>query len=457
MRALLGPVLNKTPVAFAAKGSSLLFPQTQRNDAEAQMRSYGTVGTLFAIVHRLSNATSQVHWRLWRKSKSGNPQDRKEVTSHAALSVWSAPNKFYTTQELVEAGQQHVDLTGEGWLVIGRNPSFRSLPLELWCVRPDRIAPIPHETDFIAGYVYQGPAGERVPLETDSVLQLRMPNPLDPYRGMGPVRAILTDLDSVRYSSEWNRNFFLNSAEPGGIVEVPEMLSDDEFKAMSERWREQHQGVSNAHRVAMLENGAKWVPRAFTMRDMQFAELKQVSDETIMAAFGFPKFALGKIDDVNRATAQASTTWFAQYLTVPRLERWKQMLNNDFLPLFGSTTKDLEFDYDSPVPADQEGEQAERKSKAESAKIYVDMGATAESVQKALELPELIEFEEPEPPPAVLPPQVPAGGPFPGQDEQAVEDRVVGRLLRVLEGRHRDDDRPRRPFPSWERDQPERH
>jgi HK97 family phage portal protein len=442
MRTLLS-VFNKTPVPLSSnKSTKLIFPQTDHSGAEAQMRAMGSVGTLFAIVHRTSNATSQVNWRLYRKSKTGNPQDRTEVTSHAALSVWQKPNKFRTTQELVEEGQQHIDLTGEGWLVVGRNPSLRSLPLELWCVRPDRIAPVPHADDFISGYVYTGPNGEKIPLETDSVLQLRMPNPLDPYRGMGPVQAILTDLDSVRYSSEWNRNFFINSAEPGGVVEVPEMLGDEEFETLRTRWQEQHQGTSNAHRVALLEGGMKWVERGYTMRDMQFAELKTVSSETIMEAFGVPKFALGKIDDVNRATAQASTTWFASYLTVPRLERWKQMLNNDFLPLFGTTTSGLEFDYDSPVPADQEGEQAERKSKAEAAQIYVQgLNATPESVQIALELPELIEFKEPEPPPAALPPQVPAGGPPPPAEE------IANRVVAMLEARARDDDRHRRPFP----------
>ncbi|KKK81335.1 hypothetical protein LCGC14_2814460, partial [marine sediment metagenome] len=60
----------------------------------------------------------------------------------------------------------------------------------------------------------------------DDVVQLKMPNPLDPYRGMGPVQSILADLDSERYSAAWNRNFFINGAEPGGIIEVDRRLDD---------------------------------------------------------------------------------------------------------------------------------------------------------------------------------------------------------------------------------------
>lgn len=389
MRSLLGGIaslVNRAPVAYIGPGQRLSIPWLGPSGAEAQMRAMGSVGTLFAIVNRTSTAVSQVRWRLWRTAPSGRPEDRIEVTRHLALDLWRKPNPFMTGQEFVESIQQHIDLTGEGWWVVERDERARSIPLGLWPVRPDRMEPVPSATEFLAGYVYHGPDGREVPLRLDEVIQLRMPNPLDPYRGMGPVQAILTDLDSARYSAEWNRNFFRNSAEPGGIIEVDKRLSDDEFDEMSDRWAEQHQGVANAHRVAIIEQG-KWVNRTFTMRDMQFAELRSVSRDVIREAFGIPKFALGDVDDVNRATADASSAWFAEYLTVPRLERIKGALNNDFLPLFGTTAQGLEFDYDSPVREDQAAENASRASKATAAKTLTDAGYDPAEVLATVGLP----------------------------------------------------------------------
>lgn len=361
------------------------------------------VGTLFGIVNRTSNAVAAVDWHLYRKAASGKDEDRVEVTRHAALDLWNKPNPFYTRQEFVESCQQHIDLTGEGWWVVARNPVFRSIPLELWPVRPDRMAPVPSSTDFLSGYVYTAPGGEQVPLDLDNVIQLRMPNPEDPYRGMGPVQSILTDLDSAKYSAEWNRNFFLNSAEPGGIIEVDKRLGDDEFNELRDRWAEQHRGVAQAHRVAILEQG-KWIDRKFTQRDMQFAELRGVSRDVIMEAFGFPKFALGIVEDVNRATADASDAWFAKQLTVPRLERWKGALNNDLLPLYGPAGQGLEFDYDSPVPADKEAEQAERDSKATAAEKYISIGFDHKDVLAYLDIPDMKLAPKPKPAPVVAPP-----------------------------------------------------
>jgi HK97 family phage portal protein len=249
------------------------------------------------------------------------------------------------------------------------------------------MEPIPDRDKFISHYEYCGPNGERIRLERDEVIQLRMPNPLDPYRGLGPVQSILVDLDSSRYSAEWNRNFFANSAEPGGVIEVDKRLSDDEFDEMNTRWGEQHKGVSNAHRVAIIEHGAKWVDRKYTMRDMQFAELRGVSRDVIREAFGIPKFAVGDVDDVNRATADASSAWFAEHLTVPRLERIKAALNHDFLPLFGATAAGLEFDYCSPVKGDREADDRERESKAQAASVLVTAGWEPTAVLEAVDLP----------------------------------------------------------------------
>ena len=374
-----------TPVPFTSRGAERALPFMRPAGMEQQMRAMGSVGTLFSIVNRTSNATAQVEWKLWRKAKSGLKEDRVEVTSHAALDLWNKPNPFMPRQEFVETFQQHVDLVGEGWWVIAYHPGS-TIPLELWPVRPDRMTPVPSQKAFLAGYIYTSPDGEQDPLGRNEVVFLRMPNPLDPYRGMGPVQSVLADLDATRYSAEWNRNFFLNSAEPGGIIEVPTPLSDPDFDQLRDRWNEQHRGVANAHRVAILEHG-KWIDRKLSQRDMQFVELRSVSRAVLREAYGISAFALGEVTDINRATAEASKAWFADQLTVPRLERIKAALNFDLLPLFGATAQGLEFDYESPVPIDPEAEAAQLTSKVNAAKALIDAGLSSDSVLAAMGLP----------------------------------------------------------------------
>lgn len=395
---------NKIPVPATSRANVNLFSLARdTGNMESQMRALEQVGILFAIIDKLATGVASAHWRLYHKAASGRADDRTEIFQHPALFVLNNPNPFYTLQELMEASQQHQDLTGETWWIIARNERS-SLPLELWPVRPDRMAPVTSPTEFISGYSYMTPDGGTVPLRIEDVIFIRRPNPLDPFRGLGPIRPILTYIDGERYAAEWNRNFFLNGAVPGGLIEVEKRLSDPEFDKMSERWQQQHKGVANAHRVAILEQ-ARWVDVKYTQRDMQFVELSNISDDKIRRSFGFPKPMLGDTEDSNRAVAQAAEYVFARWLIVPRLERFKSALNHDLLPLFGGSDG-LEFDYDSPVPEDAEAENAERDSKVKAVTDLINAGFDPGPVLEWAEMPNL-PFSKPAPP-------LPSPGPPPG-------------------------------------------
>lgn len=410
----------KAPVPLVAARSGMInFSARGRVDDERLMDTYGLSGTIYGTVSRLASATSAPRWRLYRKAASGLDEDRKEVTKHAALDLINKPNPFMTRQEFIEAGQQYVDLTGECDTLITR---LGTVPVELWQVRPDRVTPVPDPELFISRYDYRSPSsGRDIPLAVRDVMQIRLPNPLDPYCGLGPVQSILTEIDSARYSAEWNKNFFINSAQPGGIIEVPERLGDTQFDELRDRWAESHKGVSNAHRVAILEGGAKWVDRAMSMRDMQFTELHNVRRDAILEAFGFPKFALGIVEDVNRASADASEYLFQKWLIVPRLERWKQMFNHDLLPQFAGGDG-LEFDYDSPLSEDTEATNQTITAKWNAVVAAVGAGFDAAELLEAMDLP-AIAFEKPAPPP---PPVLPAPGRDPQEDP--AEARYAGFL-----------------------------
>lgn len=438
MTSLVGKIMNLAPVPYVGTRSSsqVSFLQPHKTSRKQQLAAMGSNGTLFAIVDATSQGTASATWHLYRKARSGLKKDRVEVTRHAALDMWNKPNPFFTQQELVEASQQHQDLTGEFWWVVSRNPNS-TVPLELWPVRPDKMEPVPDPNAYLRGYVYTGPDGEKIPLELNEVIFVRRPNPEDPYRGIGPVQAVLTDLDAATYSAEWNRNFFLNSAEPGGIIQVDRRLDDDEWKEMRMRWQEQHQGVAQAHRVAILESGT-WVDRKFAQKDMQFAELRGVSRDIIREAFRFPVPMLGTSENVNRANADAAQVVFASWLLVPRLDRIKGALNNDFLPMFGAD--DLEFDYDSPIPEDQQADINSLNARVAAVVALVGVGFDAVEASEAFELPE-IKWTKPATPPPPAPPQqaAPNAPAPPSEDDDPAPEPDEDPAARLHRVQHRHD------------------
>lgn len=345
MRSLLGPILNRAPVPFTAQrapnygGGGWL----GRSNITTQMDAMSASATLFTVVNRTSTATAKQDWHLHKPAPGqvcGYGEGTEDecgavdvalVAKHPALTVLGRPNPFYTRQELFESGQQHVDLTGEGWLIVSY---LGRMPAELWVARPDRMVVVTDPTDFLIGYLYCGPDGKEIPLKPNQVLSMRMPNPLDPYRGAGPVQTIMAQISGTAMSAEWNANFYRNGARPGGIVKLTRRFSDPEFEKLVERWNYNHKGVANAGRTAFLEDG-DWIdPKPMSIADMQLVETSNLNRDTILLAYGASKYDVGVLEDVNRASASAAANDFGERMTVPRLDRWAGMLNNDFLPLF---------------------------------------------------------------------------------------------------------------------------
>lgn len=385
MRSIIGGIIDRAPVPLGARDSLFSMPDLEK-PRKRDLKAMQSQSTIFAIVDGIASEVAAAEWRLFRKAP--RREDRERVMRHPALTVWNNPNPHYTRTELVESIMQHNELVGEMWTVIAYAELLRGEgpPLELWPVRPDRMEPVKSRRQFITGYVYRAGSTE-IPLALKQVMFHKRPNPMDPYRGIGPVGSLVLDIEGEHAASVWNRQFFRNGAEPGGIIKTPRELDDPEFEQFLERWRMSHRGVSNAHRVGLLEGDFEWTERKYTQRDMQFEQLRRYSREMIRQAWRFPKPLLGDVEDVNRANAEAADVVFSKRLITPRLNRLRTMLNDDFLPRFGSAGDGFEFDYESVTPPNREEERLDFDSRVSAATSLIDAGFDAAGTLAAFELP----------------------------------------------------------------------
>lgn len=394
MKSLLGTLM-KAPVPYTDQARPWYSPSSwgRGSGTAAQLGAMEASATVFSVVSRCATAVAKETWHLHRV-RPGATCDECEcpgvvrVEKHPALTVLATPNEFYTTQEYFESGQQHVDLTGEGWTIVSR---IGTVPSELWVARPDRMVVVTSPTDFLTGYLYCTPDGREMPIRKEDVLSIRMPHPKDPYRGLGPVQSIMPQVAGGAHSSEWNANFYRNGARPGGIVKLSRRLPPREFDRLVERWNANHLGVANANRTAFLEEG-DWVDvKPLSIADMQFVETANLNRDTILLAFGASKFDVGVLEDVNRAASQAAKDDFGGRMTTPRLDRWRGMLNNDYLPLFGrdglGDNRVYSFVYSNPISRDQEQERADKSTAADVYAKLVGAGVHPDDAAQVAGLP----------------------------------------------------------------------
>lgn len=412
-------IRNATPDISGGRGggysSNQGVPPSQ--DMVAEMQAMLAGSTLFAVIDRLATTIGSVDWHLYRDFEPGTPvEDRTPVTAHPALTVWTRPNPHYSQRAFVESIVQHYDLTGEwAWLTGRMGGRSDGAVLELWPVRPDRIRPIPDPQRFISGFRY-GAGQTAVDLATTDVLWTRRPNPLDPYRGISPVGSLLPDMVGDTAAAAWNAQFFANSARPDGVLSTPDTLTQDEFDSLVNHWRESHQGMSNAHRVAVLER-ATYASVGYSQKDMDFTALREFTEKRILRVYAMPKFMLGDSDGVSRANANAGKAMFAEMSMIPRLDLIREALNTQLLPLFGTAGRGVMFDYSDPIPPDREDQRAETAAKIASVQAMVALGADPVEACETFGLPPMV-FDTPAPPVAspATPPAPDTGNPDDGSE-----------------------------------------
>lgn len=437
MRSALRQLANKTGRPPVTLGTGNRFHRglsfnlgAGRADRETHLRQYGLSGTLYGIISLLAESSATPAWHLYKKppvdgrrrystADQGSDQ-RIEVVQHAAIQLWNNPNDFHSGFEFREGAQQHEELTGETFWVLDTETA--GFPTSMWYVRPDRMEPVPDPDDYLVGWIYTGPNGETVPLKLNEVILEKRPDPIDPYRGAGPVASILPNIQQQRYATEYMRNTFLNGAQPDGVITVPNRLTDVQFDELIDRWREAHRGVARAGKVGVLEDGMTWTERKNTNRDMEYANLRLSNRDELREAWRIHKTMMGTADDVNRANAQTAQEVFVAWQVITRLNRRKDTLNSKLLPLFGATGNAVEFDYEDPSPVNAETAAVELLNKAQAFQALMASGAPLD-FHEALEvcgLPDIDEAKTPVRP--ALPaapgrPELPPGQP---QDRQTI-------------------------------------
>jgi HK97 family phage portal protein len=309
--------------------------------------AYGSNGWVYACSSRIAQAVGEAEPHMYRRKND----DVEEVFSHPLLDVLAHMTDFHTRQEAFELEETYLDLMGEWAMLIFRNGFGIK---ELWPINPRQLSVVPHPTEYISGYVFNSNDGKtKVPLEKRDVLFIKTPNPNSLYRGQGAIQAIATDIDADRYASLWNKNFFINGASHGGAIEVPKELTPDAYERLVAQWKQGHQGVANAHRIAILQGGAKWVPPASALKDMDFPNLRRANRDIVLGAFGMSPHMLGAEETTNRSTAESSEFVFDRWVVLPRLRRIAGKINEFLLPQFPKS-EDMWLEFDDPTPENQE-------------------------------------------------------------------------------------------------------
>ncbi|WP_327253161.1 phage portal protein [Streptomyces sp. NBC_01244] len=149
------------------------------------------------------------------------------------------------------------------------------------------------------------------------------------FVGCSPITYARESIGLALASQKYGSKFFANGAVPGAVVEVPGSMSEDGLKRAREAWRTANSGVDNAHRVALLTEGAKFSKVAMSPDEAQFLQTRQFQVPEIARIFGVPPHL---ISDATNSTSWGSglaeqNIAFTMFSLRPWLERIESGLN----------------------------------------------------------------------------------------------------------------------------------
>jgi HK97 family phage portal protein len=90
--------------------------------------------------------------------------------------------------------------------------------------------------------------------------------------GYSPIAIHREKMGLTNAALEYRARFFTNNAQPGGALRTQKVLGDTAYKRLEKFWEEKHGGLSNAGRVAILEEGLEWQSIGMPAQDMQYIE-----------------------------------------------------------------------------------------------------------------------------------------------------------------------------------------
>ena len=229
------------------------------------------------------------------------------------------PNPEMTGMELFETWVAHALLWGRGYLYVVRNNAGQVL--ELWPLHPQRTEARRSKETNALYYVTLLANGQPKDLAKEDVI------PLNSLMGLSPVTLAREALSSAAAAEEYAGRFWANNARPGGLIELPESMEEDEMEDFQRRWKAGHEGLKRSQLMGILTAGATWKEVGIAPGLAQFIETRQFGVREIARLFRVPPHMIGDLEGtVSRASIEQQSIEFVTYTLRPWIVRAEQAL-----------------------------------------------------------------------------------------------------------------------------------
>ena len=285
---------------------------------------------VYACVRILAETLAALPLQLYRYTPGG----KERVYDHPLYHLLhDEPNPEMTSFVFRETLMSHLLIWGNAYAQIIRDGAGRVLGL--YPLLPDKME-VQRDDKGSIYYVYSRNSDENPMFKEYGNIKLKAEDVLhipglgfDGLIGYSPIAMAKNAVGMTLACEEYGASFFANGANPGGVLEHPGVLKDP--SKVRESWNSVYRGVSNAHKIAVLEEGMKYQQIGIPPEEAQFLETRKFQINEIARLYRIPPHMVGDLDKSSFSNIEQQSLEFVKYTLDPWVIRWEQSLQRSLL------------------------------------------------------------------------------------------------------------------------------
>jgi HK97 family phage portal protein len=299
---------------------------------------------------------------VYKRTKNGRVRDDNHRVSEL---LNKRPNKYMNAYTFKEALMMHMVTWGNAYAWIERNK---------WG-EPEAIYPLhPALTDirydiqtgniwYVTTYPF--PGGDTRKMPASDVFHLKAIG-TSGLKGITPIAVIREKIGIQQQSEKFLGAFYANGTATSGVLKTDAKLDPDAKNRAREEWQKLYTGLSNAHKIAVLDAGLSYQSLGMPLADAQFLETQRFGIAEVAKIYKIPPHKLGMLDKATLNNIEHQALEYVKNTLMPIGVNWEQEIA---AKLFMPTEKAYyaKFDYRDELRADS-------KSRAEYYESMVTIG-----------------------------------------------------------------------------------
>ena len=259
------------------------------------------------------------------------------------------PNPEMSAISFITTLQMHVLLAGNGYAEIEFDGAGRVV--SLWPLNPHYVHPERRKEsgELVYRVEHPDPNNPAKYLPAWAVLHIAGLG-YDGIQGYSVVHIARESLGLSIAQEEYASSMYGNGAMPGGILSTDVKLKPEAVQNLRSSWSDEHQGLSNAHRVAILHSGLKWTPMQMNAQEIDFINGRMFQLAEVARWLNIPPHLLRDLSRSTNNNIEYQGGEYVKYTMLPWMVRWEQEITRKLLWNFKN--QHVRFDADTLLRGD---------------------------------------------------------------------------------------------------------